>query len=455
MFADDVFTWASKYLNSTIHLFSCTEATDGTQTSSYQRFNDTAGTAAPQNNICIFLSGSSGGSNTSIIGLDVVDAYIPMSDHFSTKRDVLRQTINSNSKNKLFSIEDFITSYFNLTYYDWKPNQYYYNEQISYINNEFIPNGTLETIIQRSTDDNSDHHRFFFDVLEFLKGLPDNMKQTFAEQASSNPMHWKFSIEHFDYFLENLTYTQLVSGNRFFIEETSAQNLHSACGHYELIETPDMANLEPLAHGQLHDIAFDAMLGLNDFATAYQKTICQAAKAHTTHYDDYGNTFEGTKNDDAEYLSNTPWFTNAAPYCTIIAALQRHNEALQELNDDHQNLNDFIEHVNRHIETIIVLSENEQDFNLNLEALRDEIHNAINNPEHQHYNALNNSESLSIKQILLNILLIISVIGGIALAVDVTTNGRQTIFKTYTPEQDIANNMATICDEHLVMIPAA
>ena len=103
----------------------------------------------------------------------------------------------------------------------------------------------------------------------------------------------------------------------------------------------------------------------------------------------------------------------------------------------------------------MLLSEDEQDFNFYLETLRDKIHDAINNPEHQHYNALNNSESLSIKQILLNILLIISVIGGIALAVDVTTNGRQTIFKTYTPEQDIANNMATICDEHLGMIPAA
>ena len=441
--AEDVFTWASKYLHSTIRIFYYTKVTDGTPTVSFQIFND----SADLNNISIFLSGSSEESNTSIVGLDVDDFYRPMSEYFWSKRETLRQTITNHGKNKLFSIEAFITSYFNLMHDDWPPNLSYYNERLSYEHNEFIQHATLETMIQRSTDDDSKHHRTFFDVLKFLNTLPDDMKQTFAEQKSPNPMHWKFSIEHFDYFLENLTYTQLVPGNTFTIEETSAHNLHSASGHYELIETPDMANLEPLAHGQLHDVTRDTTLGLNSFITAYNKTICQNEDVNTTDLDERF---------DDEYLINPQRvFTDDAPYCTIIEALLRHNEALQELNDDHQNLNDFIEDVNHHIETIMLLSEDEQDFNFYLETLRDKIHDAINNPEHQHYNALNNSESLSIKQILLNILLIISVIGGIALAVDVTTNGRQTIFKTYTPEQDIANNMATICDEHLGMIPAA
>ena len=63
------------------------------------------------------------------------------------------------------------------------------------------------------------------------------------------------------------------------------------------------------------------------------------------------------------------------------------------------------------------------------------LHRVLNDPQHPLYAPLHEMDS--IKQIVLNIVLILSVVGGIALAIDLAVHERQTIFKLPTNKQQV------------------
>ena len=63
------------------------------------------------------------------------------------------------------------------------------------------------------------------------------------------------------------------------------------------------------------------------------------------------------------------------------------------------------------------------------------LHRVLNDPQHPLYAPLHEMDS--IKQVVFNIFLILSVVGGIALAIDLAVHDRQTIFKLPTNKQKV------------------
>ena len=448
---DEVFEWISTALKINVLEIRHTSISGQTM-NSFREIIPNGRLEDADDTLILFLNGTGGGMATG--SYDVCDEPLTIvTDHIDA---FLQQRRMDDGHVELFSIDDLL---------GFCIDQYHQvhgvGKNMAFVHKEiwWAPDHSFHLSTQDAPNSLSNFRVKFFDYANRARManekfridcLPvwqnkspqfsDEQCQIFRDDVGFVTTSWRVFTDEDKTLLEtHLNIQKLKRGNRYSISETSMR-VNQAFGHFELVvRTNGVQN--PFPPGR-QGFGYYNPFGNWDSVLRYIDTgnVPQLPERYSS-FSLFGDLPVKTSDVDSELMSQVDEIRQ------YIEVLKRDIQKL----DEESALSDLYEYLICQVHILhncAILSSSttrglsakqkevySEQFQATRQGITRFLHRVLNDPQHPLYAPLHEMDS--IKQIVLNIVLILSVVGGIALAIDLAVHERQTIFKLPTNKQQV------------------